>query len=158
MQPLAVRSCFVGEVGRSDCQICQRQRPISAGQPRRRGFPAEFWSTSFSVADIAVWHVWPRAGDSAFRVLGFPACHGNAGGSQTAIRGSWELPSPVDTFLACFVRGERRGMSIKSRGRHCAGAVLAAVVAATLPVAAVGQDPPCGTADSTLSASLKTLG
>ena len=158
MQPLAVPSCFVGEVGRSDCQICQRQRPISAGQPRRRGFPAEFRSTSFSCGRYR--RMAHLAEGRRFRFSGarFPGLPRECGRFSTDIRRSRQLPSPVDTFLACFVRGERRGMSIKSRGRHCAGGVLAAVVAATLPVAAVGQDPPCGTADSTLSASLKTLG
>jgi hypothetical protein len=62
-----------------------------------------------------------RFGFSGARFPGLPR---ECGRFSTDIRRSRQLPSPVDTFLACFVRGERRGMSIKSRAplrRRCAG-------------------------------------
>jgi hypothetical protein len=149
MQLFAIRSCFVGEVGRSYCQICQRQRPILAGQPQPRGFPAEFRNTSFSVADIAVWRIWPKAADSAFRMFQFPGLPRECRRFSTDIRRSRQMPSPVETLLGVFVRAEGVGHEYR---------IPRLPLQATLPIAAEAQDSACGTADSTLSASLKTLG
>src|SRR3984893_13907906 len=93
---------------------------------------------------LAVLKKQPNASPS-FGCSSFSACHGNAGGSQPIHR-CRQMPSPVDTLLACFVRGEGRGMNIKSRGHHSACVrALTAVVAATLPVVAEAQDSVCGT-------------
>ena len=99
---------------------------LSAGQPRRRRFLAEFLNTSF------LWQI-SRYGASCrgppigspektttrqpvFRVFQFLGLPWECRRFSTDIHRCRQMPSPVDTLLACFVRGEGRGMNIKSRG------------------------------------------